>query len=232
MEEKSVVKKVKYAMSKLIKEYIKQKSQKLRNKNNVFLGRNISMGSTFQYIFAKELFLNSFYKVLVDYPLCYPGKYRSGKKGKKNLYSDIVVMNKKNVLKAIIELKVDLGFLRENYKGNLKRMIEAFKRNKKMKYNKLVGFSGSEEEYIQIPKNFIKIFIIGTKINHTDRIKHFKRTVKSLGFRPLILLDNIHPNPLLNTKNFEEEIEKLKIDAIKEIENKKGEINRVFKGLF
>ncbi|MBI2045776.1 hypothetical protein HYT23_06970 [Candidatus Pacearchaeota archaeon] len=228
----TITQRIKESIVELIEEYKIQKTQKLKNKSNVHLGRNISMGSQFQYIFAKKLFANSSYKVLVDYPIRYDGKYKSGKKGKKNLYPDILILNKNGVLKALIELKIDLGFLRGNYRKDLKRVISAFEKNGEMKYNQFVGFSNSEEVYIKIPKNFIKIFIIGTKINHTDRVEPFKKNVKALGFKPLILLDKVHPNPLPDVTNFRMEMINLKKQANNEIDSKREDINRVFKGLF
>lgn len=228
----TIHKKIEAAVLELINEYRKQKFKKLKNKSNIFFGRNISLGSKFQFILAEKLFINSSYKALVDYPLRYFGKYKSGKSGMKNLYPDILILDKKNNLKALVELKIDLGFLSNDFKNGLGRMIDAYKKNRKMSYNKFVGFSDSKDMQIKVPKRFIKIFIIVTKINHSNRVKPFIKTVKQFGFRPLILLDEIHPNPLASVENFKGDMDKLKKDAIKEIYNKKFEISRTFKGLF
>lgn len=219
-------------MINLAKQYGEKKRQKLENKTNVRFGRIISSGSEFQYDFAKTLFLGTEYKVLVDYPLIYDGVYKSGKRGKKMVYPDIAVMDEKNVLKAIIELKIDLGYLREDYKENLKSMIDAFRTNKIMKYKELVKFSDSEDVYMTIPKDFIKISIIGTKQNHQGRAEPFKEYVGSVGFRPLILLDDVHPNPLIKPETFEKELTELERKISKEIESKKEQIEKTFEGIF
>jgi len=225
-------KKIECAILELIKEYQDQKLHKLKNKSNIFLGRNISLGSKFQNILAQNLFNDSSYKVLVDYPICYKGKYNSGKKGKKNLYPDILILDKENMLKALIELKIDLGFLSKDFENNIRKTINAYRKNREMSYKKFVGFADSSDIHIEVPKRFIKIFIIVTKINHTDRVEPFKKTVKHFGFRPLILLEKYHPNPLTSVKNFRGDISRLRKDVEKEIYDKKNEINRTFRGLF
>lgn len=227
-----VTQKVKQAMINLAKQYGEKKRQKLENRTNVLLGRIISSGSDFQYDFAKILFLGTRYKVLVDYPITYAGYTKSGKMRNRTMYPDITVIDEENVLKAIIELKIDLGYLREDYEKNLKSMTDAFRANKRMKYNEFVKVSGSKNLYITIPRYFIKIFIIGTKQNHKERAEPFKRVVESLGFRPLILLDNVHPNLLPKPETFEKELVELEGDISKEIEGKKEQIEKTFEGIF
>ena len=204
------------SLEKLVDSYAVERKNKISDET-VLQGRNISAGSNFQLNLAKELFSQSKdYKVLVDYPLSF-GKYetKTGKLKTKSLYADIIV-TKRCILKGIIEVKIDLGFLRcEDFglsKGQIgyqytksenkfKANYDSFLSSKEFRYKFPVGFKKPKSRTIQIPKNndkVAKIFLIVTKKNCHNRFESLKKAVQDSGFRFLCLLQDTHPNEQTN----------------------------------
>lgn len=204
------------SLEKLVDSYAVERKNKISDET-VLQGRNLSAGSDFQLNLAKELFSqNKDYEVLVDYPLSF-GKYKTktGKIKTKSLYADIIV-TKKRVLKGIIEVKIDLGFLRcedfglsKGQKGyqytksenRFKANYHSFLSSKEFRYKFPVGFKKPETRTIQIPKNgndVFKIFLIVTKRNCHNRFESLKKAVQDSGFRFLCLLQDVHPNERTN----------------------------------
>jgi len=216
--------------------YLINENKRIKNKyrnaiDNVILGRKFQLGARFQYELAKELFQNTEYIALVDYPISF--RYR-GKN--KTLYPDIIVL-KEDTLKGIIEVKIDLGYLRykkfgiKYNKDSKKYSFNKGKNSFKNDYNrlfKLKGFSYilkknklKERKYVKIPRNVKKITIIATKNNAHGRCGVFEKSMRDSGFTLINILDKLNPND-----------DFCDVSAVKnEIKEKNEYFTKAFKGL-
>lgn len=228
----SVANRIGKSLIYLIKENDRIKKEYKREKNNVILGRKFQLGSIFQYELAKELFQKTDYTALVDYPISF--KYR-GKN--KTLYPDILIL-KGGKLKGVIEVKIDLGYLKIDHFG-----IEYNKKTKKYKYKisknkfrknyanllssdkfsyKYKQNDKKERRFVNIPRNTVKIMIIVTKHNDHNRYDYFKNSMYDSNFKVLKILEKQHPNH-----------DDCDVSAIKnEIRENEENFNKAFKGLF
>ena len=214
----------------LNRKYKELNKQEKDDNNRVQLGRSFKMVDVFQFEFAKCIsdFLKAD-KIIVDYPTSCTNRTQP-------IYPDIQIISK-NEIKGIIEVKIDLGFLRLNEFG-----ITYDKPNKKYSFGQInnsfaktySNFLTSEEVWykkkkkgsndkvdLRFDKQLKKIFIVVSRKNHPDRGPFFEQAMKQAGFKLLFLLDKIHPNMNVNIdSNIKEEIER-----------KKEEIQKLFTGL-
>lgn len=200
--------------------------------DGVILGRKFQLGSRFQYELARDLFQKTNYTVLVDYPISYRNKSKS-----KTLYPDILVL-KKGKLKGIIEVKIDLGYLRfkhfgMKYNKRTKEYTYKITRNKfKQNYDDLLSsrkFSykykqneKDEKRFVDIPQKIVKIMILVTKHNDHGRYDYFEKSMKDSGFVLLNILEKKHPNR--DDCKFP--------DIVDKIRKNQEYYNEAFKGLF
>jgi len=198
----------------LNEEYRSTVSKYMTNKSNVILGRKFSLGTEFQYEFAKRLFEGSSYLVLVDTPIKLPNR-------KQRVYPDIVII-KDNELRGLMEVKMDCGWIGED---KLKDELETYKEitnSSSFSYSTYTDESMEKKKpfpEVVIPKNIKKIFVIVSRKNDHDRIDEYVRElVETAGFELLILLENTHPNGRVNSTEIEEDIAKRK-DEIRKIIN-------------
>lgn len=243
---------IREVLCKLVDYYAKEKKHKKSDKG-VVQGRSVAAASVFQLDFARWLFrLLGKGRILVDYPVSF-GEYitESGKKRKRTCYADIMMLEEgpdSEVLRAIMELKIDLGFLRCTYYGLKKengRYVykgqSTFKDNYRVlleshlfTYKWPVGFDGSEIRHVAVPqagKNVIKVCLVVTEDNAHGRFEAFRESMEDAGFRFICLLPRkIHPNEHV-TKD--EDLNKWKIETKRKIRSAVNdeETARVFKGL-
>lgn len=196
-------------IEKSIIRYKKNRDEIRRNlqnkKNKVYLGRSFAQ-LDFQYYLALNLFKKSKYdKVLVDTGVSFRGS------GFQPLYPDILLL-KNSQLKAILDIKIDLGFLRyEDYgiKYNKQKKMYGYERKKnkfKKRYKKFLSskmasykinneYDKKEDFYFKIPnyKKVKKLFILITKENDHSRFDTFFKSMDNSGFKFLVLLKDCHP---------------------------------------
>jgi hypothetical protein len=184
----------------------KRIKKKYRNTiDNVILGRKFQLGVRFQYELAKQLFQNTEYLALVDSPISF--KYR-GKN--KTLYPDILVL-KENKLKGIIEVKIDLGYLKykkfgisynkdRSKKYSFNKRKNSFKKNydrliKSKEFSYILKKNGlKERKNVKIVRNVKKITTIATKNNDHGRYEVFEESMRNAGFILINILDKLNPN--------------------------------------
>ncbi len=174
----------------------------------VLLGRSFSLGTQFQYEFARRLFLNNpaVTLVLVDHPISIPGR-------RQPIYPDIVLIRDGRLV-GIVDVKIDLGFLhlghygiKENRAGYLYSkadnefmwsyydLIKAGKftykvshdRNGRKNHNALL-------REVVVGKDIKRLAIVVTQINHHGKRSLYETAVKDADFEPLFLLKSCHPN--------------------------------------
>jgi len=212
----------------LNEQYRELNGQEKNDENRVQLGRSFKIADKFQFDLASRI-SNSLQadKIIVDYPTSCTNRTQP-------LYPDIQLI-KKGKLKAIVEIKIDLGFLRLNEFGityDKPRKEYAFGAVQNAFKQNYEDFLSSDEiwfrkkgnrERVVLRKNdsLKKIFIVVSRKNHTRRGPYFEAAMEDAGFNLLFLLDDIHPN---HHHDLSPEIKS-------RIENKEKEIKRLFKGL-
>jgi len=202
MDAKSVRNKIAKTVKELL-EYRRRSGLEFRIRN-IYLGRLFSLGGKFQYELAKNLFIDSKYEVLVDCPVSY-GK-------RQPLYPDILVLEKKNnnrVLKAIFEVKVDLGFIdadefgfkvadnKDGYlysrsKNEFRRHYADFFASLKFQYYVKDEYNHiSEKREFMLPEKFARVVIVLMEnVNNHSRLKGYMKAVNDAGFSFLSILKN------------------------------------------
>jgi len=226
------------------------KNHKLKMKDsNVWIGRSNSLSYLFERSLATKL-SEKFpeYLYLVDYPIT---MYSKEAKTLGTIYQDIMIISgidkegkeKQGKIIAILDLKIDLGFLDIDYYG-LKKNEHGYilsaetetkfiKREKKInesefcKFNYIVGGYSKKEKEINKEKGklradfkqpYKKISIVCTEKNDHNRKIMYEKLMRIKGYELLYLLKDIHPN------SFENETNEIK----KEISNKREKINLIF----
>ncbi len=185
--------------------------------NSVQLGRSFRISDKFQFDFAKALSkVIESDKILVDFPI-------SCSERAQPLYPDILII-KSGLVTAIIEMKIDLGFLnlstfgiksegKSNYSYDIndnifKRTYDDLIKSEKVYYKK----KGGEKERVRIgmSKMVKKLFVIITEQNDHGRMKYFKEAIEDAGFDILFLLkETVHPNRNYDlTENIKQELTK------------------------
>ncbi|MFZ1971045.1 MAG: hypothetical protein WAU65_02610 [Candidatus Nanoarchaeia archaeon] len=220
---------IKQSLIKLNKEASKGKINKLENGTKVHRGRSPSLSSFFEFTLAEELskaYPN--YNFYVDYPIRLLDENDISIKTKgQSINPDIMISDKENkILKAIIEIKIDIGYIDVN-REKLSKRDSYLKQAKKIKFNLIVGaYSDKEKEknetiYLGVPSKLRKIAIIVTAKNHYHNKDEFEEILKEKGYTPIFLLESTHFNTI---NDISKEIDKA-------VEKKRELILRTFGGI-
>ena len=206
------------------------------NKSHVYLGRSPSASSFFEERFAtniSEAFKE--YDFYVDHPLT----FENDDDNNTTIYPDIMVLTKpskesKNlVLRAIIELKIDIGHLKMDDESKTKRKNrEKMFKKSKAEFNLITGDYGKDKNKnnerisVEIKKNLKKILVVATRENqHSVVDKNGTKIPKSgvyknemekdYGYITIFLLDEkTHPTHRDIKNKINEAIKKNKDDII------------------
>jgi len=165
--------------------------KKKRNKdisNRIKRGRSATSSAEIEDLLSKAIAnaIPNNYQLLVDYPISYkPSKSQRTK----TIYPDISIIKNKS-LKGIIEFKIDLGYLPENWslknQNSFREMINA-----KSAYYKLgVGVPKQIPQILIIPKGLKRCVVILSAKNDHGHIAEFKRKNKPC----YVLVSGKHPN--------------------------------------
>lgn len=231
MKKTKIVEAFQKSIVRLHRQARKYHLRKTKNKNaNIKYGRSPSLANYFEEEFVNKL--SKIYKnhrFFIDYPFRLYDKQGTSLCSQ-NIYPDIIVTDMENTLKAIIELKTDIGHL------DIKKLTKSKRENILLKavygeVNNVVG-RYSDQKYkiekirIKFPKKYKKILIVITLVNQhsyggNPKSEEYKRILKKLGYNPLFLLKNIHYN------YYDDKTNEIK----EEINSNKKEIVRAFKGL-
>lgn len=188
-----VVENIKQSLHLLVEQY--RQEQKRKNKHeNIILGRIFSVGQFYTYTLAECLFANrSNYKVLVDHHI---------KADKKSLYPDLFVIYKNKVV-AVIEVKIDLGWLRDP-QNNISELIKNYNFPSKISYE-----AHGKKFVVTIGENLKKIFFMVTKANDHDRFKEVEKLLSRAGFLIVFCLEKPHhPNRNINFSDIDRDVKK------------------------
>ena len=171
----------------LINNMLKIFSDKKSNKkisDRVVRGRASASADAFEEELAKLIenhALDAFapIKILVDYPISYK---LSGAVRTKTIYPDITLV-KKNTILAIIEAKIDLGFLKDDWVKKRSDIFNGFKLSSKITIDG-IPFTISEK--------FSSSCVVLTGKNNHGRLAAFlKEPINPI---VLILENHLHPN--------------------------------------
>ena len=217
MTDNKIVKAIMNALMDLDNEYFKNHKLKKPSKSNVRIGRSNSVSYVFERKLAKRLgkvFRN--YYFFVDYPITL---YDKNNTKIKQVYPDIFVVKGLDMEKkdsegkavAIIDLKIDLGYLNldhygiskdgrqiENKNSNFVKREDALNKCDLGRFDYIVGAYSDEEKQInkekgklkvKIPKNILKISIISTKDNAHGRLEIYRKILEKQGYSVLFLLN-------------------------------------------
>ncbi|MDZ4262861.1 MAG: hypothetical protein U1B30_11100 [Pseudomonadota bacterium] len=164
----------------LIEKILKIFSEKKNNKkisNRIVRGRASASADAFEEELAKliEKHVPEPINILVDYPISYKlmGAVRA-----KTIYPDIALVCERTIL-AIIEAKIDLGFLKDDWAKNRSEMFKGFK-----SANDISGYTISEK--------FSSCCVVLTAKNDHGRLDDFLE--QPINPIVLILEDHLHPN--------------------------------------
>jgi hypothetical protein len=189
----TVVRSIKQSLYLLVEQY--RQEQKRKNKyENIILGRIFSVGQIYPYILAECLFKNrGNYKVLVDHHI---------KVGKKSLYPDLFVIHKNKAV-AVIEVKLDLGWLKDP-KNTISELIKNYNFPSKISYE-----AHGNKFTVTIGKSLKKIFFVVTKANDHGRFKEVEKLLDRTGFRIVYCLEKLHhPNGNINVSDINGDVKK------------------------
>lgn len=168
----------------LIKNMLKFFIDKKSNKNisaRVVRGRASASADIFEEELAKliEKRVSDPIKILVDYPISYklPEAARA-----KTIYPDITLV-RGDIILAIIEAKIDLGFLKDDWVNNRRDSVNAFKASSNITID-LAKFNISEK--------FSSCCVVLTAKNAHGKLTDFLE--QPINPIVLILGDHLHPN--------------------------------------
>ena len=188
---------------------LQRENLRIRNElPNIYPGRLNSLGQPLQYILAKNLFCKTSYDVGVD---CAASLQRRGRKRKKTVYPDIIVLQKKSrgvyVLKSVIDVKLDLGWLNVDFYGIKKQNNGAYtyrRRTSKFLKGQMEFIRSSRFTYkikndqneveqireVEIPKEGVKrLAILFMKQNSHGREVAYENAMVDAGYEFLLVLN-------------------------------------------
>jgi len=217
----------------LNKEASKNHRKKIKNFGKVHIGRSPSLDSFIEIKIANELSkVYPFYDFYIDYPITLlDDKLEQFVKKQQPIYPDIMVIDRsKKELRAIIEIKLDLGHLNIDRIKDSKRE-EKILNAKNLRFNEVVGrYSKNEckakKEILKISPSLQKIILIITKKNEhsyngVPKSKKYIEVMKELGYEVIFLLDTIHFNTFENNSKI----------IVREIQDKRDLILNAFRGI-
>lgn len=224
----SITKNITDSIIWLNERYRELNEQEKDDNNRVQLGRSFKIADKFQFDLASRLSQSlRAEKIIIDYPTSCTNRSQP-------LYPDIQLIDG-NKLKAIIEIKIDLGFLRLGefgitYDKSRKTYEYGNAPNRFMdNYNNFLSSqeiwykkkSDKEKVSLKIDNSLKRIFIVVTQRNHTRRGPFFQQSMNDSKFNLLFLLDKIHPNTSKDVTNL----------IRQNIKEKDQEIRELFDGL-
>ncbi|MDP2682421.1 MAG: hypothetical protein Q8P28_06400 [Deltaproteobacteria bacterium] len=179
-------------VKKAVRIFTQKKKEKGILKNRVFRGRAATSSSDLENLFAVAIAesIPKQYSILVDYPL----SIKKGSMRALTLYPDISIV-KGNVLKGVIEFKIDLGYLKKEWINQHKTSIKQLENASILKYKKNVGTIKAKKDCLKISKKLASCVVVLSSENSHNRLDKFKTELK-----PYILFkrdndDNgVHPN--------------------------------------
>jgi len=182
------------------------KSEKIENKSRVHIGRAPSLASFFEQTLAKEL-SNEYleYNFYVDYPISL--YLKNERISKQPIYPDILIIDlKEKKLIAIIEIKLDLGYVDVEKESKSVRDSPLDDADS-IQFNSIVGAYSEMEKgknkriYLTKSQNFHKIVLIVTAKNQHNyegigKLETYQQVMTKRGYRVISLLDNHHYNDI------------------------------------
>lgn len=224
---KKIIKAITNVLISLNEKAILNHKKKLKNKSNVYVGRSPSLASFFEETFATELskVFPSTYSFYIDYPITILNKNETPLQTQA-IYPDIMIANKNKEIKAIIELKLDLGHVDIDRLKNNKR-DKNLDKAKYAKCNSIVGAYSHKEKNknkeikLKLTNKTKKIAVIATTVNEHNRSEPYKKYMKKLGYETIFLMEGIE----FNTYH------KLLKEIKKEIKRKENQILKIFRGI-
>lgn len=155
-------------------------------KPRITRGRAIDCSSEIEELFAIAIseFIPKKYFLFIDYPF-------SIKKDNKTLviYPDISIVED-NVLKGIVEIKIDLGYLKKTWIKNSNSIYQSIIKSKSIKYRKHVGQPNKEKDLLTVSPNLKRSVIVLTGKNGHNKLKKFTKTQSDC----FVIFPLHHPN--------------------------------------
>jgi hypothetical protein len=215
--EKSVKIKIEKLLEEVIELYQTGKQVKKMGKR-IFRGRAVPIANAFENKFAQLLdaILPERYSIFVDYPLSYK---TTNKTRKKTSYPDLAIIENGYLLAGIIELKIDLGYLSEDWEKKTSKETKFLRKAKTVSYKKIhINKAGEREsKVLKIKPNFPRAVVILTGQNDHGRLKEFLEKENRF-----VLSMHIHPNSdEINKANLKEIINNIFKDKVNKKEWKK-----------
>jgi len=150
-------------------------------------GRSATSASEIEDLFAKCVAsaIPKEYKLLIDYPISYklPPKMNSH-----TIFPDVAIV-KKDELVGVIEFKIDLGYLNEEWSQKNKSIYDELKIAKQATYKNNVGSPGSLKKTLKVKKSLKLCVVVLTDSNDHDKMNRLKTDNKCY-----VLTTGIHPN--------------------------------------
>lgn len=182
--------------------FLKKKNSK-RISKRVRRGRAASIASEFEERFAifLENILPPEFSIFIDYPMSYR---ISNVKRTKTFYPDIALI-KDHILVGIIELKIDLGWLRKDWTRKQKSDFKNLRDVKHVTYKAADRANKKNSAKLKIGNNLNRMVVLLTDENDHDRLEVFKEKENCF-----ILCSGVH----LNDPKITEKTKKQTIQSI------------------
>lgn len=144
------------------------------------------MGGIFTAYFAELIAKKSKdLRILVDCPVMFEGR-------KQPLYPDILLIDSRNNLKGVIEVKIDFGMVSDKAINDFCKNYENFFKSAHCKYQLKDEWNECVERLtIKIPKKFPqknKVYMLLTSQNDHGRLESYEKLIKAAGFRFISIL--------------------------------------------
>jgi hypothetical protein len=170
-------------------------------------GRSPSSSAEIEDLLARAIsdVIPKNYYILVDYPLSY--KIPEHKRAK-TIYPDIAIVERERLF-GIIEFKVDLGYLQEEWSTQSNGIFQELKQAKTVTHREEVGVPNKTKVDLGVNKTLKRCVVVLTNENDHGRMDKFKKQNKCF-----VLFSGKHPNshdiPISKKEEF---IKELSIDS-------------------
>ena len=179
---------IKYLLEDIIRLYQEKKENK-KISQRIQRGRASSIANDFEERFAVflEKVLPDKYSFLVDYPISYN---ITGRGRKKTSYPDISIVKDESVLAGIIELKIDLGYLADDWVTKSKTEFDNLRKAAVIQYTAGIRTEKRRpKKTLIVPQTLCKAVVVLSDQNDHGRLNRFLTQDNCF-----ILTRNIHPN--------------------------------------
>jgi len=187
-----------WVIERMTRLFQSKKNKKLSTR--ITRGRSTASSNEFEEEIAKLIEKNTNHKLIiyVDYPLSLP---KNKDERVKTIYPDIILIKDKEIL-AILEVKIDLGYLSADWSQNRKIILE------KLKKSKIVNINNFK---YTISKKFTTATVLLTERNDHKKVIDFRKNHENTF--ALISQNSIHPNnEITDIKSYIDEITKDKVN--------------------